>query len=230
MKPELSIAGFFDALNRDYTAVIERCFPRYREMLETLLEYLPATTAQPRVLELGCGTGNLSVLLRNWLPQAHLTLVDLSHESLETCRARIGNGRQTHYLAKNMATLEFPSGSFDLIVSSIAIHHLTSEQKRELLHQCYQWLTPNGTLLFADQFRGATLAIYEQHLAGWQQMSLKAGGTEDEFSMWMQHQREHDHHDSLTQHFAWLEQAGFKAIDCVWRCRLWAIVHARKQV
>ena len=36
-----SVGSFFNSLTSQYTEAIERCFPRYREMLATLLEYLP---------------------------------------------------------------------------------------------------------------------------------------------------------------------------------------------
>ena len=54
------VGQFFDALSDDYTRTIERCFPRYREMLWALLDYLPRKPQVASVLELGCGTGNLS--------------------------------------------------------------------------------------------------------------------------------------------------------------------------
>jgi len=78
-----SVEQFFDALTDDYTATIERCFPRYREMLWALLDYLPRKRSPSAILELGCGTGNLSELRANRFPTASLRLVDLSGESIE---------------------------------------------------------------------------------------------------------------------------------------------------
>ena len=54
------VGTFFDTLTDGYTATIERCFPRYREMLWALLNYLPQGRSFESILELGCGTGNLS--------------------------------------------------------------------------------------------------------------------------------------------------------------------------
>lgn len=227
--PSPSVAEFFDAMNRDYTATIERCFPRYREMLCSLVDYLPRKEMQyQRILEIGCGTGNLSVLLSNEFPSANLHVLDLSGESLDVCRTRLLGHSQVQTLHRDIRQAEFPAQSFDLVISSIAIHHLTSAEKRDLFARCYDWLTPSGVFALADQFRGSTPELYSRHIDHWKQASLAAGSSEDEFEMWMQHQREHDHHDTLVDQLAWLSEAGFNKPDCVWRCFLWCVVLAHK--
>ncbi len=227
--PSPSVAEFFDAMNRDYTATIERCFPRYREMLCSLVDYLPRKEKQYQsILEIGCGTGNLSVLLSKEFPSANLHVLDLSGESLDVCRTRLQGHSQVQTLHRDIRQAEFPAQSFDLVISSIAIHHLNSAEKRDLFARCYEWLTPSGVFAFADQFRGSTPEIYARHIDHWKQASLAAGSSEDEFEMWMQHQREHDHHDTLVEQLAWLAEAGFSKPDCVWRCFLWCGVLAHK--
>ncbi len=226
--PTSSVAEFFDEMNQDYTATIERCFPRYREMLCSLVDYLPRDRDFRSILEIGCGTGNLSMLLAQQFPTAELHCLDLSGESLDVCRERFGSNQQIHFQHQDICQADFPGGMFDLVVSSITIHHLRSPEKRELFQRCFQWLTPAGVFAYADQFRGSTPELYARHIDNWKQMSLTAGSTEDEFAMWMEHQREHDHHDTLTDQLEWLTQAGFIAPDCVWRCFLWCAVLAFK--
>ena len=85
------VGYFFDSLSDDYTAVIERCFPRYREMLWALLDYLPSSFHPKNIVELGCGTGNLSSLLVDRFPDSKIHFVDLSAESIQECKQRLGN-------------------------------------------------------------------------------------------------------------------------------------------
>ena len=124
---ERDIASFFDELSSDYLATIQRCFPRYREMLCTLVDSLPRTNSKPKILDLGCGTGNLAVLLHKVFPAGKFHLVDLSEESLETCRLRLPTDCNAMYTTANMADVDFPERQFDMVVSSIAIHHLPTE-------------------------------------------------------------------------------------------------------
>lgn len=223
------LGAFFDTLSNDYTAVIERCFPRYREMLWALLDYLPSDRTFSDILELGCGTGNLSLLLAERFPQSTLQLVDISGESLETCRARFADRQgPCSFVRDDFRSLRFEPQSFDLVVSSISIHHLRSDEKRTLFEGVHAWLRPGGLFAVADQFRGMDDAIYARHIANWKLQSLAAGASEEEFAMWMEHQDRHDHHDTLSDQQEWLAEAGFTGIDCLWRYLLWAVVHARR--
>lgn len=222
------VGRFFDTLTDDYTATIERCFPRYREMLWALLNYLPQGHSCESILELGCGTGNLSVLLHEAYPDARLCLVDVSGESLDVCRTRLTASETVQFEQQDFRNLTYSTGQFDLIISNISIHHLTSLEKQKLFQQCHGRLTRNGVFSFADQCAGATDDLYSRHIENWKQLSFDAGTSEDEWEMWMRHQAEHDHHDSLGDQMEWLKQAGFSVVDCPWRYLLWSVFQARK--
>ncbi|HAY82594.1 MAG TPA: hypothetical protein DCY79_22530 [Planctomycetaceae bacterium] len=222
------VGRFFDDLSNDYTAAIERCFPKYREMLIALLDYLPADRQFSNILELGCGTGNLTILLRETYPDAALQVVDVSSESLQLCRERLTSRADVTFTTADFRQLDYSPNSFDLVISSIAIHHLPSPAKQTLFQSIYHWLSPDGVFTFADQCAGATPDLDERHLRLWQQHSAAAGATAEEWQMWMAHQTEHDHHDSLVSQLDWLRDADFATVDCTWRCWLWSVLQARK--
>lgn len=229
---EPSVGVFFDVLAAEYTETVERCFHRYREMLWALLDYLPAQQTAHRpvshILELGCGTGNLTVLIAEKFPDAAITTVDVSSESIQACRERLDPQRSIEFLDADIRELDFESQRFDLILSSITIHHLVAAEKQAFFRRCFDWLHAGGVFAFADQFRGATDELYAKHIANWKAFSLSAGGTEQEYAMWMEHQRAHDHHDTLLDQLEWLRQSGFENLDCVWRHLLWAVVQGRR--
>lgn len=224
---ESSVGHFFDGLTDEYTDTIVRCFPRYPEMLWAVLDYLPEGRRFHSVLELGCGTGNLSVLLRKAFPEASLHVVDISGESLNVCRSRLA-GDNVVCDQQDFSSVDYGRGSFDLVVSSIAVHHLDSSGKQSLFGRVHDWLTDDGIFCFADQCAGTTDDIYARHIANWKELSLSAGATEAEWDMWMQHQSEHDYHDPLPDQLTWLTDAGFPIVDCSWRYLLWSVIQARK--
>lgn len=225
-----SVADFFDSISDQYTSSIMRCVPRYAEMLQVLVDYLPASYRKRpiQILELGAGTGNLSLLLSEYFPHSDLTLVDISADALKVCKERMQPSANASFIKEDFRQLAFGEQSFDLIVSSISIHHLGSLDKQQLFSSCYRWLKPNGKLSFADQFRGQTEEIYQLHISKWHEHCENSGVAEEEWQSWMQHQQDHDYHDTLADHLDWLQQAGFKSIDCLWRHLLWTVVRASK--
>lgn len=222
-----TVDHFFDCLTDDYAGAIQRCFPRYQEMLWALVDYLPEDFKVGEILELGSGTGNLSMLLAERFPSADIHLVDVSADSIDVCRSRLG-GSRFHYHTDDFRELQFGEARFDLVASSIAVHHLTSTEKQSLFGRIFNWLTPGGIFAYADQHAGVTEDVYRRHIGNWQTAAMKAGSSEEEWQMWMQHQRDHDHHDPLPEQLDWLGNAGFHAVDCTWRYLLWTAVQARK--
>jgi SAM-dependent methyltransferase len=80
-----------------------------------------------RVLEVGCGPGRLSIRLARQ-HSLDVTGLDLDPAMVERARAnvdRLGNGNQRRpaFLVGDAASLAFPDGSFDLVVSTFSMHH-----------------------------------------------------------------------------------------------------------
>src|SRR6202022_4307001 len=89
MQQELprSAWGYFASMVESYDSLIRRAVPRYDEMVARLLEYIPPGAQS--VVELGCGTGNLSLQLATKLPRGALSFVDASPEMIDVTRSRI---------------------------------------------------------------------------------------------------------------------------------------------
>src|SRR5688572_3616889 len=87
MPQHASASDYFGSMVETYDSLIRRAVPRYDEMLERLIDYLPAQAGS--ILELGCGTGNLSLALAARYPGSDITFVDAAPEMLETTKARL---------------------------------------------------------------------------------------------------------------------------------------------
>ncbi len=211
-----------------YDSLIRRSVPRYDEMSERLVDYLPRDSA--RVIELGCGTGNLSLRIAQSLPTAALTLVDASAEMIAFTRARLADTRvrgatRRDFITARFEDLDLPAKSFDLVVSSISLHHV--EDKGALYERIHTMLCPGGRFCFADQIRGELEANHELNWRRWLEFCREPGHcTPDEIASLLDHSAAHDHYTTLSDHFALLSRARFSEIDCVWRNWMWGIVTA----
>ncbi len=220
---------FFDAMGAErYGEAIVRCVPRYREMIAMLLRYVPDDLRPQRILDLGCGSGNLTIELALAYPGAELHGVDLSGELLGECRRRLGDRSNLVFHHEDMTRLDFEPGTFDLVASTIAIHHLVDSDKASLFRKVFEWLRPGGVFTYSDQFAGVSDDVTTKHHNQWHDASRGLGASEAEWDAWKAHEAEADHHAPLPDQMAWLVQAGFTNVDCPWRHLLWTILQGRK--
>ncbi len=221
-------SSYFGPMRESYDSLIRRAIPRYDEMLATFVAYLPDQAQQ--VLELGCGTGNLSVSLARRYPAAVLTFVDASDEMLALTAERLNAvdaafGERAHPVLLRFENLGELRASFDLVVSSISLHHV--ENKAALYRDVHRALAPGGTFRWSDQTRGATEETHARHWTEWLEYCRLPGNcTEEELDGLLAHAEAHDHYTPLFEHFALLRAAGFTGIDCVWRHNMWVVVTA----
>lgn len=103
------------------------------------------------VLDLGCGTGTLAVLLKQAYPWAQVTGLDADERILQIARSKVEKAGLTVSLDKGTASnLIYADNTFDLTVSSLMFHHLTWEDKSLALKEVYRILRPTGIFLLAD--------------------------------------------------------------------------------
>ncbi len=120
-------------LVENYDEIIRKLIPRYEEMQGSVLGFLdfPADS-EIAVLDLGIGTGETAQRILEAFPKSKIIGIDLSQEMLESARQRLAKyPERVELTVGNMADAELPE-FVDAIVSTLAIHHLTDEQKRAL--------------------------------------------------------------------------------------------------
>ena len=223
----IEVDAFYDSISKSYTDSIQRCVPQYTEMLKSLFIYINPEFSPTTILELGCGTGNLTQLIQHRYPDATITAVDISPECINECKSRV-NPKNIIYTQSDFKDIDFPENSFDLIVSSISIHHIPDVDKSELFRKLYYYQTKGGILSFCDQFRGETDYIYAKHIEQWKNFAMTQNNNENEWNMWMKHQQEHDYHTTLENHLGWIRSVGYKLVDCTRKHLLWTSIYAEK--
>jgi tRNA (cmo5U34)-methyltransferase len=221
-------SDYFGSIVESYDSLIRRAVPRYDEMTARLLEYIPPSPR--RILELGCGTGNLTLRLAERFPRATITTVDAAPQMTEVTGGRAkasGFADRFTTVTARFEELTFSASSCDLITSCMSLHHV--RDKQPLYRSFARWLAPGGALRIADQFLGATDAIQKEHWDLWLRFCREPGHcSENEVQSLLDHAEAHDHYEPLHAHFAALAGAGFAAPDCVWRYGMYAVLTAER--
>jgi tRNA (cmo5U34)-methyltransferase len=182
-----------------YLAEMAAEVPGYDELQEAVVAAARGIRAT-RVLELGTGTGETALRVRALHPEAAWVGIDSSETMLARARERLPDADLRLRLLED----ELPSGSFDLVLSALAVHHLDGAGKRELFSRVAGVLQPGGHFVLGD-------------------VVVPAAGEEGPIEIdW-----EMDKPDSVDDQLAWLGEAGFEAeassvrVDlAVFRCRL----------
>ena len=103
------------------------------------------------VLDLGCGTGTLAIMAADRAPSARVVGLDVDPDILSIARRKVARSGVRVTLAEGSATdPPFAPGSFDRVLTTLVLHHLTTEQKRRALAAARRLLRPGGELHVAD--------------------------------------------------------------------------------
>jgi len=104
-----------------------------------------------RVLDLGCGTGTLTLLIKKRHPEAEVIGLDGDPRVLSIARAKVARAGLEIALDEGMAfEMPYPDCSFDRALSSLMFHHLTRENKHRAMREVLRVLRPSGEALLAD--------------------------------------------------------------------------------
>ncbi len=107
--------------------------------------------AGQRVLDLGCGTGTLTVMAKEQYPTANLTGLDGDPEVLAIARTKAAQAGLAITWDHGLATeLPYPAQAFDRVLSSLMLHHLTGAQKRLAFAEVFRALRPGGEFHIVD--------------------------------------------------------------------------------
>jgi len=104
-----------------------------------------------RVLDLGCGTGTLTLMAKAQRPEADVVGIDADPTILEIAKAKSNAGGLEIEFEQGMSfELPFADASFDRVLSSLLFHHLSREAKSRTLKEIVRVLRPDGQLHIAD--------------------------------------------------------------------------------
>jgi len=115
-----AIAPRYDFLNHLLSANVDKLW--WRRVAKTFAAILSRPEA--RVLDLCCGTGDLSFAIRRRGPDARITGADFSHAMLKLAVAKTEDGKRISWIEADALQLPFADESFDLVTSAFGFRNL----------------------------------------------------------------------------------------------------------
>lgn len=148
-------------LKDSYDAIAERYTEWSTKNADIRIGYLDKLLAllspsQNDFLEMGCGAGipTTEKLLAHG-PGFRITANDLSPSQIALGKKRLGEeeeeagrgGDRVRWIEGDMVQLDFPPGSFDVVLGFYTIQHLPRDEQAVMIRRAAQWLRPGGYML-----------------------------------------------------------------------------------
>ena len=128
---------------------------------------LAAIRPGEKVLDVGCGTGTLAIAATDVTGEAgEVHGVDPSPEMIDVAQKKAArSGRHVRFQMGVIEALPYPDDEFDLVLSSLMLHHLPDDPKQKGFAEVLRVLKPGGRFLAVDfgsdtkSFLGHLLAV-----------------------------------------------------------------------
>jgi len=184
-------------------------FPHRSEGENVLLDFIPKTTR--RVLDLGTGDGRLVKILKTKIPNAKYVAIDFSPPMLRTLKRRFGCDDSVSIIRHNLDSSLPRIGYFDAVISSLAIHHLKQERKKDLYSEIYSILKSGGVFCNFDHFASASVRLTRH-------FRMALGGQRPP-------NKNHEARlNAVEAEIVLLKKLGFIDVDCYWKWLQFALL------
>lgn len=206
----------FNETSKHYDNLVKKTIPKYDEMIEALVNSIPEKE-NLRILDLGCGTGNISLQVLERFPDAKITCLDISDKMIEVAKEKLAGYENIEFVLGDFTIVDIID-DYDAIISSLALHHIRDENDKRQMYQCiYDSLKQDGVFYNADVMEANSKynsklneKIADKYMA---ENQLTVEDMKDH-----KKKREHnDHPITITDHLRLLEDVGFKEIDVIWK-------------
>ncbi len=136
------LTPFYDFVQR----WIVRDFRYKRRLIEQA-----GVRAGHHVLDLGCGTGTLAIMVKQAQPGAQVAGLDADEDMLKVARRKSAKEQAAVEFKVGMTyDLPYPDACFDRVLSSLMIHHLKTADKEKTAREAYRVLRPGGQVHIID--------------------------------------------------------------------------------
>lgn len=213
-----NVKEHFEEEAKEFDKTILKLIPMYSEMINSMISAIPFEISDKfKVLDLGCGTGNVTKAVKERFPMSKISCIDIAENMIQMAKIKLEGYSDIEYYTEDFSEFNF-KGAYDVVVSSLALHHIrTDENKKKFYSRIYDVLKPGGLFLNSDSVLGSNESLNMIYRKKWIDFMLQNVPEEEIKEKWLPTEMEEDFPAPLTNHLKWLGETRFESIDVVWK-------------
>jgi tRNA (cmo5U34)-methyltransferase len=192
-----------------------KAVPDYDSLQKAVIDIVDKPTNEElNCVELGVGKGGTAHFLFEKFSNLRYTGVDSYEEGVVSCREMFKDKESVNFVVSKIEDYEFTK-NLDAVISVLTIHHLTTEDKKDLIKKIYDNLKVGGVCVIGDIFKyeGEEGERLKKERANFRDSIL----TEEEKELMQKHLDEYPHiFESIDETKDMFFKAGFKEVGMVW--------------
>lgn len=218
------VLNAFNDGSDNYDKYRKQAIPHMDIYYNTVIQ-LTQSYENPEILDLGAGTGILTQLLYKQHPESNITLVDMSTKMLNIAKEKFKE-QNFKYIEADYLKHNFEN-KYDIIVSSLSIHHLADEEKQKLYKKIYESLNEDGIFINADQVYGST-EYTEKIYKNQDETHLSKQDMPDDEKQILRNRRKLDKPATLKDTVKWYEEIGYRNVDIYYKYYRYFVIAGEK--
>ena len=222
----MSLTQKFDDAAEDYDKNRKYLIPCFDDFYKIAIDIIDFKGNNPKVLDLGAGTGLLSKFLLEKFPNADITLVDLADNMLDKAKIRFKDHSNFKYINEDYINYKFDE-KFDIIMSSLSIHHIKEEDKKKLYKKCSTLLNDKGIFVNADIVLSPSKNLDNIFREKINEYALNSPLDNETLELAFERQK-FDDPSLLNLQLDWLKNLNFKNVDVPYKYYMFAVIYGEK--
>ncbi len=223
-----SVESHLNLDTAEYDRLIRTFIPGYEAMIQATVDWLAALVPPTaKIIDLGGGTGALTLAVAEKLPEASIEIWDIDLKMLVQAQKRLARFKDRVTFREKSFFDELPD--CDAVVASLSLHHIAEPKRKEVVyrHICAA-LRAGGVFLSADALVSEDPKLRDATFERWAAFMGTNGISRDKAFRHFADWSKEDFYLPLSRELSLLAGAGFAHPECFWRGDAVGVVGGRK--